>query len=132
TPPLAVADEAKLIAAGKIKPDEARWQLLDRAGGKTIQLHAGSVAWNVYRQRWIMIAVQIMGTSHLGEVWYAEADTPVGPWSPAVKVATHDRYSFYNPKHQPLFDKEGGRFIFFEGTYAHTFSGNPDATPRYD
>ena len=31
-----------------------------------------------------------------------------------------------------MFDKEGGRTIFFEGTYTHTFSGNPDQTPRYD
>ncbi len=31
-----------------------------------------------------------------------------------------------------MFDKDGGRVIFFEGTYTHTFSGNPDATPRYD
>lgn len=26
----------------------------------------------------------------------------------------------------------GGRVIFFEGTYTHTFSGNPEPTPRYD
>ena len=26
----------------------------------------------------------------------------------------------------------GGKTIFFEGTYTHTFSGNPDPTPRYD
>ena len=31
-----------------------------------------------------------------------------------------------------MFDKEGGRIIFFEGTYTTTFSGNPDPTPRYD
>ena len=65
-------------------------------------------------------------------MWYAEADAPVGPWGAAVKVVTHDRYSFYNPKQHPMFDKDGGRIIFFEGTYTHTFSGNPDATPRYD
>ena len=29
-------------------------------------------------------------------------------------------------------DQEGGRVIYFEGTYANTFSGNPEATPRYD
>jgi hypothetical protein len=26
----------------------------------------------------------------------------------------------------------GGRLIYFEGTYASTFSGNPEQTPRYD
>ena len=68
----------------------------------------------------------------MGEVWYAEADTPLGPWVYARKIVTHDKYSFYNPKQHPMFDKDGGRIIFFEGTYTATFSGNPDPTPRYD
>src|SRR5262249_10300175 len=38
----------------------------------------------------------------------------------------------YNPKQHPYFDQEGGRFIYFEGTYSHTFSGNEHPTPRYD
>ena len=31
-----------------------------------------------------------------------------------------------------MFDQEGGRIIYFEGTDAATFSGNKDPTPRYD
>ena len=100
--------------------------------GKTVLAHGGSVAWNEYRRRWIMIAVEMMGSSFLGEVWYAEADTPLGPWVYARKIVTHDDYSFYNPKHHPMFDQEGGRVIYFEGTYTTTFSGNKDPTPRYD
>src|SRR4026209_327245 len=79
-----------------------------------------------------MIATEIGGTSMLGEVWYAEAETPLGPWAYARKVATHDRYSFYNPLHHPYFDQDGGRRIYFEGTYTVTFSGNAEPTPRYD
>ena len=79
-----------------------------------------------------MIAVEMKGSSFLGEVWYAEADTPLGPWVYARKIVTHDEYSFYNPKHHPMFDQEGGRVIYFEGTYTTTFSGNKDPTPRYD
>jgi hypothetical protein len=79
-----------------------------------------------------MIVVQSSGSSYLGEVWYAEADTPLGPWVYARKVVTHERYSFYNPKQHPFFDKDNGRVIFFEGTYTNSFSGNPDTTPRYD
>ena len=95
--------------------------------------HGGSVYWNGYRNRWVMITVESYGsTSLLGEIWYAEADTPLGPWVYARKVVTHDKYSFYNPKQHPMFDKDGGRIIFFEGTYTTTFSGNPDPTPRYD
>ena len=61
-----------------------------------------------------------------------EAESPVGPWGNAVKVVTHDRQSFYNPRQHPMFDKDGGKIFFFEGTYTHSFSGNPDATPRYE
>jgi hypothetical protein len=131
-PVLGPAEEARLLTTGKLKAHEARWQLRDRDTGKTIIAHAGSVCWNAHRRRWVMIAVQIGGSSFLGEVWYAEADTPLGPWAYAVKVVTHDRYSFYNPKQHPMFDRAGGRVIFFEGTYTNTFSGNSDTTPRYD
>jgi len=31
-----------------------------------------------------------------------------------------------------MFDRDGGRVIFFEATYTNTFSGNPDQTPRYN
>ncbi|HEY3281595.1 MAG TPA: hypothetical protein VGN26_04925, partial [Armatimonadota bacterium] len=59
--------------------------------------------------------------------------TPVGPWVYARKVVTHNKYSFYNPKQHPEFDEEGGRRIYFEGTYTFTFSGSEEAaTPRYD
>jgi hypothetical protein len=125
--------QTKLIVSRRIKPDEALLNLRDIDSGKVVVAHGGSVYWNDYRRRWVMIAVESFGsTSMLGEIWYAEADTPLGPWVYARKVVTHDKYSFYNPKQHPMFDKEGGRIIFFEGTYTTTFSGNPDPTPRYD
>ena len=94
--------------------------------------HAGSVNWNEYRKKWIMVFVEIGGTSFLGEVWYAEADALTGPWKDAVKIVTHDKYSFYNPSQHPQFDQDQGRVIYFEGTYSQTFSGNANPTPRYD
>src|ERR1019366_3242299 len=131
-PALDPQSERKLLTAGTLKPDEDRWRLRERNTSKVVVPHAGSVYWNEYRRRWVMIAVQHFGSSFLGAVWYAEADTPVGPWMHAVKVVTHDRYSFYNPKQHPMFDKDKGRVIYFEGTYTNTFSGNPVATPRYE
>jgi len=125
--------ESALIKAGKIKSDEARCQPRDVETSKTIVMHGGSIAWNDFRKKWIMIAVQSFGSSSfLGEVWFAEADLPTGPWLWARKIVTHDKYTFYNPVHHPFFDQDGGRVIYFEGTYANTFSGNPDQTPRYD
>ncbi len=123
--------QARLVRLGKMKPKHGLFQLKS-AAGKPIIIHRGTVRWNAWRKRWIMIAVQQGGTSFLGEVWYAEADQPVGPWRNARKILTHDKYSFYNPKHHEYFDKDGGKVIFFEGTYTHSFSGHPDQTPRYD
>lgn len=132
TPPLGFRETRKLIERSLLRPHEALVQLRDREKGKPVQAHGASVYWNEYRRRWVMIAVETLGTSHLGEVWYAEADTPVGPWCYAVKIVTHDRYDFYNPKQHPVFSKQGGKIIYFEGTYVNTFSGNPVATPRYN
>lgn len=132
TPPPAPKIVARLTKSGKLKADEVQPRLRDFETGKPVQAHGGSVYWNRYRQRWVMITVEVGGTSHLGEVWFAEADTPTGPWNFARKIVTHEKYSFYNPKQHPFFDKEDGRVIFFEGTYTHTFSGNTFQTPRYD
>jgi len=125
---------AKNSVIEALKKETKDVQLYDIETGKEISPHGGTVYFNSYRQRWISIFVQQFGqSSFLGEVWYAEADTPVGPWAYAKKIVTHNKYSFYNPKQHTFFDKEGGRKIFFEGTYTFTFSGSlENATPRYD
>ncbi len=129
-------DLGKLVDRKLLRQNESIAQLRDAVVGRLITAHFGSVNWNEYRKRWVMISVERGGSSYLGEAHSAEADTPIGPWVYARKVATHqddDRfYSFYNPRHHPEFDKDGGRTIFFEGTYSSTFSGNSDPTPRYD
>jgi len=132
TPPVGPREQAKLVQAGTLKREEALLHLQDVETGKPVTAHRGSVCWNAFRGRWVMIATQVGGTSQLGEVWYAEADTRLGPWVYARKIVTHDRYSFYNPKQHRFLDKDGGKTIFFEGTYTSTFSGNPLKTPRYD
>ena len=103
----------------------------DAETGKPWLLHSGSTYWSPYRQRWVVICGENFGTSLLGETWYAEGDTPVGPWVYARKIVSHEKYSFYNPKQHPEFAKEDGRIIYFEGTYTKWLSG-AEATPRYD
>jgi hypothetical protein len=130
--PFGPDEERALIKEGKIAAADAWFQPKDIASGKPVRLHRGSVNWNAFRKKWVMIACEQGGTSALGEIWYSEADAAEGPWRRAAKIVTHDKYTFYNPAHHPFFDQEGGRVIYFEGTYTHQFSGNPDATPRYD
>lgn len=131
-PPVTPADEKAWLAQGSVKPDELRSLPRDTNSDAHPEFHRGSVRWNRFRQRWIAIMTQIGGSSVLGEVWYSESPSPLGPWAKAVKIATHDRYSFYNPVHHAELDQGEGRWILFEGTYVNTFSGNPDTTPRYD
>ncbi len=134
-PPTTQIEETKLLLQGKMKATQARYRLRDIASNKLVQLHGGSITWNPHRQRWIMIGLELGdkdAPSHLGEVWYAEAEKPDGPWTKAVKVASHPRYSYYNPVHHDFLDAEGGRVIYFEGTYSLEFSGNPLAPAHYD
>ncbi len=133
TDPIWEDQEKELVAAGLVKPGETVYRMADAAGGKRVTAHNGSVAFNAFRKRWIMIFGEAGGgSSYLGEVWYSEADAIEGPWLLARKIVTHDKYSFYNVKHHPLFDQEGGRIVYFEGTYTAAFSGVTDPTPRYD
>ncbi len=131
--PLDPQAQAKLVRSGTLKPEDAPLLLKDPDTGRAVVFHRGSISRNDHRQRWVAIATETGGeSSFLGEVWYAEADAPTGPWAYARKVATHRKYDFYNPLQHPHFAKNGGRLIFFEGTYTTTFSGNLDPTPRYD
>jgi hypothetical protein len=132
TPALTNALQAQLVKSGQLRPREALLALRDVETGKPVTAHAGSVTYNAFRKRYVMIAEELGGTSYLGEVWYAEADTPVGPWVYARKVVSHAKYSFYNPRQHPMFDQKGGRRIFFEGTYATFLSGVEQPTPLYD
>ncbi|GIW87153.1 MAG: hypothetical protein KatS3mg108_1477 [Isosphaeraceae bacterium] len=133
TAPVGPAEQAELIRRGVMRPEEAWFRLVDAETGEPVQLHSGSMAWNAYRKRWIVIGVETGGKpSPLGEVWYAEARRPEGPWERGRKIVSHAEYSFYNPKHHPFLDREGGRVIYFEGTYTALFSKARVATPRYD
>lgn len=112
---------------------KTEYSFIDPETNKELKTHAGSMAWNPYLKKWIAIFTQVEGTtSALGEIWLSTADVPEGPWNHAVKIVTHDHYTFYNPCHHPFLNQEGGKVIYFEGTYTKLFSSSPVATPRYD
>jgi len=128
-----MSEQRELEKSGAIKPGEGWWQCRDAAeNGKRVEIAGGSVYWNDYRKKYLSIFGQWMGSSLLGEIFYAEADAPEGPWKSARKIVTHDNYSFYNPKQDAFLDQEGGRIIYFEGTYTATFTNNQNRTPRYE
>lgn len=101
----------------------------DASTGKPVKAHNGSLSWNPWRKRWISIFTD---AGKLGQIRYAEAPLPTGPWRKSVVIANHERYTFYNPLQHPEFSSDGGRVIWFEGTLTMTFSGNPEAIPRHD
>jgi hypothetical protein len=129
--------------------DSKQWEPIDAttplssADGVKVKPHSGSIAWTGYRKRWVAIFMEAFGKpSGFGEIWYAEADSPFGPWGTAVKVLSHQNYSFYNPQIHPEFTTDDSPHLFFEGTYTTLFAGPsktdslspdyPQATPRYD
>ncbi len=106
--------------------------MTDIVTGAGVTIAAQSAMWNDYRKRYGDIIQQDFGSSSLlGEIWYAEGDTPFGPWVFARKVVTHAGYTFYNPDAIPYFSEAGGRIVFFDGTYTKTYTSLP-ATPYYD
>jgi hypothetical protein len=127
---LSPKNERALMAAGELREEEALYQPHDVATGQLMELRAGSVYWNGYRERWIMIAEQLGPQGFTGEIYYLESATPVGPWRQARKIASHAPHSFYNPTQLPFFDQAGGRIIYFIGTFLSP-SGSA-RVPRYE
>lgn len=120
--------------------DTARWEALHPqasfvsvSDGRQVKPHSGSIAWNPFRKRWITVFMESFGNpSVFGEMWYAEADTPTGPWGNAIKILTHENYTFYNPRLHPEFTPPDSPIILFEGTYTAEFADRPEPTPRYN
>lgn len=113
-----------------------------------------TIRWNPHRGRYVALVVHAANAppclgahtdfqSDHGEVFYAEGDTPQGPWHYARKVLTSglpacafsaDCYDFYLPEFHP-FDKEQGRLLYFSGTHTRYIlarSEHAEAVPRYE
>lgn len=120
--------------------DASKWMamqppenLVSAADGKPVKLHSGSMAWNPWRKRWVIVFMQGFGKpAAFGELWYAEATSPTGPWGKAVKILSHENYTFYNPRIHPEFTAADSPVLIFEGTYTLQFADKPQPTPRHD
>ncbi|MCA8950945.1 MAG: hypothetical protein KDE27_15685 [Planctomycetes bacterium] len=132
TAPIDARQWRDLVAGDKVGADEGWTDLQDVVTGSPVVAHFGHVCFNAHRGRYVMLFTEIGGSSLLGEVWYAESRELGGPWGRALRIVTHDDYSFYNVRQHPCFAGDGGRLLYFEGTYTKTFSGTKRGTPRYD
>jgi hypothetical protein len=107
--------------------------LTSATDGQTVKPHSGSIAYNTFRKRWVTVFMEAFGKpSAFGELWYAEADAPTGPWGKALKVLSHQNYTFYNPRLHPECTPEGSPILLFEGSYTAEFADRPPPTPRYN
>ncbi len=103
------------------------------ATGRAVRPHRGAVVWNAPRERWVSIFTESKGKpSAFGEIWFAEAKTPFGPWHNAVKVLSHDNHTFYNPVIHTGLCPADSPFLLFEGTYTAEFSDHAAPTPRHN
>ncbi len=120
--------------------DPRQWQSLEpqktvpvAGSGESIKPHRGSIAWNAWNKKWVCVFTQLGGkSSNIGEIWYADSDSPPGPWGNAVHVVTHADYSFYNPLIHLELTGDDSPVLLFEGTFTRTFSKNAEASPRHD
>ncbi len=125
--------EEQLVRRELLAEDERAFRMRTRGSDRRWTLHTSSIAWNEYRNCWVMIGLEAGGeNSYLGEVYYLEASSLQGTWSPAIKIVTHDQHTFYNPRLHEMLSEDDGRILYFEGTYTRTFSASANATPRYD
>jgi hypothetical protein len=107
--------------------------LLSATDAKPVKPHSGSIAWNPWRKRWVTVFMEAFGKpSVFGELWYAEAESPTGPWGKAIKILGHENYTFYNPRIHPEFTAADSPVLIFEGTFTQQFADRPPPTPRYD
>lgn len=133
TPPLTPDQQRTLVNQGMFERADSPFRVFDVDSGKQIKEHFGCIAWNDFTQSYLMIFDETGGSSSLlGETFIAQATSPEGPWVHARKIVTHDDYSLYNVAHRPFFSEQGGKIIYFEGTYTRSFSGTQVGTPYYD
>lgn len=117
--------ERTLVSRGAIPEAQANFALINTDTGKPTSARGDSVTWNPYRKKWIMFS------KDQGTVYYSEADQPHGPWVKAKPVITHLPFRLYNVVQHALFDADGGRSVYLEGTFTNKLSKSDVQVPDY-
>ena len=145
-----------MVANGLYRRDESWNQFRDRDTGKNNTHRAWHSHLNEHRKRWIAVFSEINGQhglmvkppytgpppllagnpayegTILGEVWYTEADTPVGPWVYGACESLRTTTTAFTIRDIIRFLTRRGGVHFFEGSFATIYSKAVDKTPRYD
>jgi hypothetical protein len=120
--------QAGLLKQNVLLPEQALFAPVDLDSGKRVTNFNGAITFNRYKKRWIAINQG----NHPGQLVYAEADTPTGPWAFARQITKFEDYNLYNPLWHPWFSKNNDKTVFFEGTYTNYFSASACRTPEAD
>ncbi|KAJ3430280.1 hypothetical protein M0812_23282 [Anaeramoeba flamelloides] len=132
TVPVTQSVQEWLFRENNLEPEQRYWNIFDPESGKRLLSQSGTMFWNNYKKKYISIIQQLNGTSFLGEIFYLDSNSFHGPWKNPIKIITHNKYSFYNVFHHHRLDKEKGKIIFIEGTFANTFSQTKHPVPKYN
>lgn len=130
--PISQADEARLVADGVLPAGKARFQVSGREKPGLLMLGSGTVRWNAFCKKWVMIAAEASGgAASAGRIWYGEAESPDGPWNAMKCVVEEPGMSLADPVHHGLFDQEEGRLVYFDCSVS-SLAGGGAAMPRYE
>lgn len=130
-PPLTQNAEAASLAEKGGTKARSLLRVTDVADGRSVLVNGGTVRWNAWRKRWVMIASGTAGEAVApSALWYAESLHARGPWKHAVRIADDSSHALEQACHHEFFDQDGGRLIYFEALLAP--AAGVGATPRYD
>lgn len=136
TAPITTLRETMLVEENTIRRSEGIHHLTKTSSGKPLEdAYWGAVYWNPYREKWTMVYMDLVDELSIGgEIWYAEADSPLGPWVYTQKILTHPGHVYYQPAHNPFFNQKEGRVLLINGTFHHCCQVPPGSprTPRHN
>jgi hypothetical protein len=133
TDPIGNQEMNELVSHGLMNDNERWIRPYDVLTGSSLNFNDSSVMYNAYRQRYCMIMQENGGVaSDMGEWWYMESDTPMGPWTYARQIVTHAEYGFNHPCFHPYFSVNNGAKMLFSGTIDKADSGTRTALKGYD
>ena len=119
---LTSADYSNLNSDGTIPWSKNNFAFQDADSNDHPVFSTAGLSYNNYTKSWTFIGQQSFGASLLGEIWYGQSKSLMGPWNYIRKVQTNaqtngvnDPYAFYNLIQHPYYSRDG-KYLYYEGT----------------